>query len=208
MFISLLASLRVFGRAGDPYRHLRTFPFFLLLSLVIESIGVYTSITNRNNLALYVPFSVFGICYFTWIISRMIGKPSVRKLVRGAIAVYALISAMNIYYFQKGLFPTVTYSLGCLMVVMVSIYFFLEIFRSAASVKLVSNPDFWITSALLFWHSCGLPLFGLINYWKGISPVVLVNFASILTILNIFLYLLFTIAFLCMKPRKYISSQS
>jgi hypothetical protein len=47
-----------------------------------------------------------------------------------------------------------------------------------------------------------------VNHWSGISRLVLRNFTQIVTILNVFLYSLFTIAFICIRTRKYSLSQS
>ncbi len=119
--------------------------------------------------------------------------------------IYALAAVLNIVYIQKmQTFHTYTYVIGCLIIVIFCIYYFFELFRLPKSVKLKNNPSFWICSGLLFFYCCGFPLFGLINSWGNISPLILRNFDAIVTILNIFLYSLFTIAFLCrIKVRKY-----
>ena len=138
----------------------------------------------------------------------MISSRGMKKIIRITILSYTIISVSNILLYQKREFHTVTYALGCLIIVYYSIYFFLELFRNPRSVNLVANPNFWICSAILFWYSCGFPLYGFINYWSTTSPLIINNFGAIVTILNIFLYSLFTIAFLCMNPRKYSSLPS
>ena len=122
---------------------------------------------------------------------------------------YALTAVINIVFIQKmKAFHTVTYAFGCLLIVVVCIFYFLELFRNPKSVKLTSNPAFWICSGLLFFYCCGFPLYGLLNFISGIS-LIINNFFAIIIILNIFLYSLFTIAFLCrLKIRKYTSLPS
>jgi hypothetical protein len=104
-------------------------------------------------------------------------------------------------------FHTVTYSLGCLAVVSACFYYFFELFRLPKSVKLIRNPAFWICSGLLFFYCCGFPLYAFISLWNRVRWVIN-SFGSIITILNIFLYSLFTIALLCSKTPKYSSSSS
>jgi hypothetical protein len=50
-------------------------------------------------------------------------------------------------------------------------------------------------------------LYGFINVWATV-PFIVKNFGAIITILNIFLYSLFTIAFLCVITPKYTLSSS
>ncbi len=118
---------------------------------------------------------------------------------------YILIAVTNILFIQKiKAFHTVTYAFGCLLIVAACIYYFFELFKIPKSVELKKNPAFWICSGLLFFYCCGFPLFGMFNFLSDISKLIIKNFYNIITILNIFLYTLFTIAFLCrLKIRKY-----
>ena len=208
IILNLAVSLKVFSKKNTDFPYLKTFPVFLIVTLCVEYFGTYLYSVGYNNLILYNLFSILECCYFQWLISRMVSSRSIKNVMRMTILFYAALSLGNIFLFQTKGFHTVTYSLGCLIIVIECIYFFLELFRNPKAVNLVSNPNFWICSAILFWYSCGFPLYGFINYWSKISRLVVVNFESIVTILNIFLYSLFTIGFLCMKPRKYISSPS
>ena len=132
------------------------------------------------------------------------------KIIRFTLALYSLVAVVNIIFIQKMMaFHSVTYALGCLLVVVFCIYYFLELFKNPKSVKLNNKPAFWICSGLLFFYCCGFPLYGLSNFLGDISKLIIKNFFSIIIILNIFLYSLFTIAFLCrLKTRKYTSSPS
>ena len=133
-----------------------------------------------------------------------------KKIIRITLLLYMVIAVNNIIFIQKmKSFHTVTYALGCLLIVIFCIYYFFELFKLSQSVKLKNNPAFWICSGLLFFYCCGFPLFGMFNFLAGISKLIINNFHSIIIILNCFLYTLFTIAFLCrIKTRKYISSPS
>ena len=202
---SFLASLIIFIKPDHSYPYLRLFPFFLLATLIAEGIGSYRSATNQSNLDIYNFFSVFEFFFYLWIISIIVNKKSAKKILRITSITYVIIAVINIIYIQKmKSFHTVTYSFGCLLIVIACIYYFLELFRLPKSVKLQNNPSFWLCSGLLFFYCCGFPLYGLVNYWADISQLVIDNFDKIFTILNIFLYTLFTIAFLCLiKTRKY-----
>ncbi len=188
--------------------YLRLFPPFLFLTLAAEIIGPYLSAHNRSNVALYNFFTVFEFCFYMVLISLMVDNGRVKKNMQISVFFYGLIAVLNILFFQgMNGFHTITYSFGCLVIVSFCVYYFFELFRLPKSIKLSRNPAFWICSGLLFFYCCGFPLYAFMNYWSNYKWVIK-SFDSIVTILNIFLYSLFTIAFLCSKTPKYTLSSS
>lgn len=208
--ISFLASLSVYFILKDSPVYLKLFPPFLFATLIVEIIGSYLSSVKKPNLWLYNFFTVFEFCFYLWIIALIISNKQMRKIIRVFLIVYAVASTINIIFIQKmKAFHTGSYAIGCLLIVAVCVYYFFELFKLPKSVKLKNNPAFWLCSGLLFFYCCGFPLYGMFNFLSGISKLIIRNFYSIIIILNIFLYSLFTIAFLCrLKTRKYTSSPS
>jgi hypothetical protein len=203
--LSFLISLSLFYRIKG-FSYLKLFPPFLFVTLVTEILASYFWSIGRNNLGLYNFFTVFEFCFYLFVIRLIIGSKKVKIIIQLTCILYAIAAIVNILFIQSmKTFHTVTYSIGCLLIVIFCIYYFLELFRLPRFVNLVANPAFWICSGLLFFYCCGFPLYGLVNYWQDISPLVLNNFTTIFTILNIFLYSLFTIAFLCNKTMNYTS---
>ncbi len=206
--ISFLASLLVYNKKKTPL-YLNLFPPYLFLTLTAETWGTYLWSMGKNNLLLYNLFTTFEFCFYFWVISEMIKSKKIKKVVLLTIPFYILCVVINFIWGQTlASFHTITYSLGCLLIVIFCIYYFLELFRLPKSVKLQKDPSFWICAGLLFFYCCGFPLYGLINYWSEISILVVLNFDKIFTLLNIFLYTLFTIAFLCTRTEKYTSLPS
>ena len=206
IFISFIASLSVYSTSQTSSPYLKLFPPFLLTTIVIEFLGTYLASIRKSNLTLYNFFSVFEFCFYLFVISLIISNKKMKKVMFIAMIVYALIAISNIIFIQKlKAFHTVTYAFGCLVIVAACVYYFFELFKMPGVVKLKNNPAFWICSGLLFFYCCGFPLYGMFNFLSGISRLIIRNFYSIIVILNIFLYSLFTIAFLCrLKVRKYI----
>ena len=203
--ISLLVSLLVYKKPTRFY--LKLFPPFLLLTLIAEIYASWLYTVGKNNTAIYNFFSTFEFCFYLFIISIIIKEITVKRIIRVTVLLYAIAAVINIVFILKMKeFHVTTYTVGCLLIVVFCIYYFGELFRFPEQGKLLHNPAFWICSALLFFYCCGFPLYGLINQWNGISRLVLEHFVDIVTILNIFLYSLFTIAFLCTRTRKYTSS--
>jgi len=203
--ISFVSSLLVYSYPKTSYYYLRMFPPFLLATIITEVLGSYLSSIHRPNVALYNFFTVFEFCFYLYIINLIISNEKIRKVIKVVIMLYILIAVTNILFIQKiKAFHTVTYAFGCLLIVAACIYYFFELFKIPKSVELKKNPAFWICSGLLFFYCCGFPLYGMFNFLSDISKLIIKNFYNIITILNIFLYTLFTIAFLCrLKIRKY-----
>lgn len=206
--LSFLVSLTIyFSRKPIPFP-IKLFPPFLGATLLVESTSQYLASKGVNNIALYNFFTTFEFGFYLYFISLVIHSSAAKKAIYATIVLYTLAAVINIRFYQgMKIFHSVTYSVGCLLIVIFCIYYFLELFRVSRSIKLKYNPTFWICSGLLFFYCCGFPLYAFINYWSSIQ-IVVDSFDEIFNIVNSFLYLLFTIAFLCIRSRKYTLSQS
>ena len=209
IFLSFIISLLVYKGTSDKFLYLKIFPPFLLLTIATESFCQYLASVGKNNITIYNFFSVLEFCVYIWLISLIITSKKVKFIAMIVLVLYFVLAVLNILFVQgPKVFHTISYSIGCLLVVAFCIYYFLELFRQPKSDGLVNNPAFWICTGLLFFYCCSFPLYGLMNIWANISPLLIRNFQKIANILNIFLYTLFIIAFLCNRTRKYTLSPS
>lgn len=202
--ICFVVSLSLFFKLKPEHRILRIFPFFLLITLVAEMWGYYLWETGDNNNPMYNYFSTFEIVFYLFILGRTQSSKRISRIIYTLIPIFIAFATINIEFIQgRGIFHTISFSVGCLLIVFFSILYFLDLLRSPKNEPLLTNPVFWICSGLLFFYICGFPLFGLVNIWANLAPILIKNLDTIITILNIFLYSLFTIAFICIRTRKY-----
>ena len=194
--ICFLASLALFFQASQS-RYLKTFPFFLLITIIIEIAGNLLAKKKVDVTPMYNVFTTFEFIFYLYILRSIIYNVRVKKIILWLIAFYPVLVLINRTFFQTNTFHTTTYSLGCLLIVAACIYYFYEIFQTTHSVNLVREPAFWICSGLLFFYTCTFPLVGLWNHLHGLPRIILLNLSAILQFLNILLYSLFSIAFLC-----------
>ena len=177
---------------------LRLFPFFLAFTLVVEVLGWQLSRKVDNNLDLYNFFSLAAFTYYMYILMEVIYSKRVKKVILIIMSVYVIISLINILFVQKiSSFHTMTYSIGCFLIVIISMYYFYELLRLPRAIDLKKEPAFWIAAGLLFFYICTLPVLGVINYLFSIPGVLGRRLEDIIAILNVLLYSLFTIGFLC-----------
>jgi hypothetical protein len=201
VFLSFLASLTTYFRKGTRL-FLKIFPFFLFVTLIVEIVGQYLSDHKRNNTLLYNFFGVFEFTFYFWILRLIIRNAVAKKIIFHLLWIYPIISLVNIFFIQKlNIFGTITYSLGCLFIVVITIYYFFELFQLPPAIPLLREPAFWICSGLLLYYCCSFPMFALMTHLGKNTPrFITKNLDNILNLLNILLYSSFTIAFLC-RPR-------
>src|SRR5690349_14763510 len=135
--LCLLVSLTVFSKSYKKEVYLKLFPPFLLVALIVEILTGYMASKGKNNVAILNFFTVFEFCFYLLLLSYIITNARIRKVTRTMIWIYAVVSVGNILFYQGMKTPhTITYSLGCLLIVSGCIYYFLELFRIRKSGRL------------------------------------------------------------------------
>jgi hypothetical protein len=200
--VAFLASLSIYRRPPVEL-HFRIFSFYLLYDCISQTYGQYQALHVRNTILYSNLTTIVSFCFYIYLMRVIIRSPKAKRILLYCLVAFPLISAINLFLVQKsGVFQTMTYSLGCLLIVGACIYYFWELFQSKNSVNLAREPSFWICSGLLFNYTCLFPEYGLVNYISTDRAVIQV-LVVVLDFVGILLYLSFTIAFLCRpKPTK------
>ena len=186
--------------------YLKLFSPFLGITILVEGYGRYLRDHGDNNNLLYSFFTAIEFVFYLYMLSCMISNKKMRSAIRYILVLNAFIALINILFIQKDRFNSITYSIGCLLIIFFSIYYFFELFRYPQSMELKDEPAFWICLGLLFYYCCTFPLLGLLIFLSAVPRRVLNNLYILLNVMNIVLYTLFIIAFLCrIRIRKYIS---
>ena len=204
MVIAFFASLTLYADSKREM-YLRFFPLFLLICAALETTSDYLVNRSSNNLYISNPFTILAFSYYCLTIYWIIHNRLVKRIILGILAVYPAICLVNAFFIQKMTsFHTVTYSIGCLIIVALCIYYFFELFQQTRTVNLLNSPAFWICSGLLFYYTCSFPLYGVANVLYRIVPhAIIKNLWIVFQLLDVLLYLSFTIAFLCrLRVRK------
>jgi hypothetical protein len=195
--LSMLVGFAVLLQKGRAL-YLRLFPFFLLVALGTEILGWRLSLDDINNTAIYNFFSVAAFIYYMYVIMQVVYSRRVKRIIRFVIIGYAIVSLFNILFIQKlNSFHTITYSIGCFLIVVGAIYYFLELFQYPRFIDLKREPAFWIISGLVFFYTCTLPILGMLNFLIPMPVLIRNNIGQLIMILNVLLYSLFTVASLC-----------
>lgn len=197
LYLSFLCGIALYFRRGVEL-YLRIFPIFLLTAILIDFVALWLTRKTGNNVVLFNFYTTYEFCFYLFVLEEIVNNKIAKMIVINLIWIYPCLALGNIFFIQGvNNWHSVTYSLGSFLIIILCIYYFLEIFRLPKSVKLLREPAFWICTGLLFFNCCSFPFLGLANFLQNMPAVLINNLSSILTILNIFMYILFTIGFLC-----------
>ena len=193
----LVASITAFFQKHSPL-YLRICPFYLLVTILVQQIGNYMSRNGIHNALLYNCYSIFEFIFYFFILREIIQNKRIKVVILFILIVYTIIALLNIFSSRtEGAFYSQTYVIGCILIVILCITYFVELFQLPKAANLKNEPSFWICTAILFSYVVTFPYWGLVNFTNTAPKIILENLMNILVIINILSYLLFTIAFLC-----------
>src|SRR5687767_5645138 len=105
--ICLLASFTLFFQASIP-RYLKTFPFFLAFTIIVEITGFLLRKHLFTVNLLYCFFTAFEFVYYLLIIKYIIFNQKAKRTISWILAVYPVLVIINILFIQPGTFHTIT----------------------------------------------------------------------------------------------------
>lgn len=204
ILISFISSLSTLLIKNDKLIY-RLFSLFLLTTFIIEFVAHKMFQKAQNNTFIYNLFSVLEFCFYVFFFHSVLKGYLKKSKIYYIIILYMSLALINIFLIQgKYNFHTYTYILGCMICITLSISYFYFLFKYPRVNSLRKDPVFWISTGLCVYYSCTLPVYGIINFLGNLSVPFYKGFVFIIDFMNIVLYLLFTIGFLCrMSIKKY-----
>ncbi len=183
----------------DPPRYLNSFIIYILITIIVEVIAWWYSIHSKRNLIFYNFYAIINFTYLIFLLRSFMTNARMINIMGVLIVVYPVLSLINLFLIQglNTAFNTYTFLSGCIIVVTASICYFYERIKYPGPHSLLKEPAFWVSTGLLFFYTCSPPLTGVLN---AISLMPFYNYKTLYFInlmVNIILYLLFSISFIC-----------
>ncbi len=202
-FLSSLLSLTV--PANRPY--FRYFPFLLIVTTIVEYYSWYLGEHGKSNVIIYNLYIIYEFGFYMLFLRMLINEYYKGPLILVTIFLYLLLTLVNIFFIQGiNVFHTYTFILGDLIIVTFCVVYFNYFVRYTKVRNLFKEPVFWIVTGLLFSNAFSLPLVGITNFVTSIPERYQRILEFAINFMNILLYLLFTIGFLCkINSRKLLS---
>ncbi|QDH78338.1 hypothetical protein FKX85_04500 [Echinicola soli] len=175
--------------------------FVLLLTvLVFEYVANY--LVENHNLPNLVVYNVFFVYLETILLVlyfyRLMTKKG-KQLIRVGLIGFLMIGVINSLYFQSitEKFQNISFAVAVLLILSCCIWFFFDIFRLKRyqNVNILSVPEFWITTSILFFYSSGFVYFMPIRYFDTMEMQLLELLSNVNRFLAGLMYLIFGFAF-------------
>ncbi|HLZ88766.1 MAG TPA: hypothetical protein VKQ52_16030, partial [Puia sp.] len=122
--IAFLASLTVFFQPAEQ-RYLKLFSMFLFVNGMAETFSNYLAVQHVDNTFFTSLVTIIAFTFYLFLLREIIRGKTAKRVLLFLLLIYPLIALVNILFFQKSGFHTVTYGLGCLLIVGCCIYYFL-----------------------------------------------------------------------------------
>lgn len=194
---AILAAVLSYYRKTFP-AYLKLFPFFLLLTIIVELTAAEMDIRKISNTMLYNIFTTIEFTFYVSLLRKIIKNKTAKDIILVCMFVFPLLVFAEIFFWmKKNGFHSTTYALGCLIIVTICIFYFYELFKLPYFVNLKRDPPFWICCALLFFFSCTFPIYAFANFLNNLPVFISSKIELILDIINSLFYSLLIVAFLC-----------
>jgi hypothetical protein len=180
------------------FLHIKLLPWFLLFTLITELVALLWAYKIGSNYCVYNVYIVSEVCFFTYMLHRMIENSRMRKLlvcILIAYVIFAPISNFLILGIRK--FNMISFIAGGIFLSFFSGYSLNELFKKAIAVSPFKTPEFWVAGSILVLNSCLIPLvlpsaLGL-HFTRGEGRTItflisLVNFIAYPMLIMAFLY--------------------
>lgn len=172
----------------------------LLTVLMFEYVANY--LVEKHHLPNLVVYNVFFVYLETILIVlyfyRLMTKKG-KRLIRIGLTAFILIGLINSLFVQDIMekFQNLSFAVAVLLILSCCIWFFFDIFRLKRyqNVNILSVPEFWITTSILFFYSTGFVYFMPIRYFDTMELQLLELLGNVNRFLAGLMYLIFGFAY-------------
>jgi hypothetical protein len=176
--------------------YLKFFPWFIFLTLLVEITGVYLSFKYGRNLYFYNVFHLLEFLFFGYILYQISHKANAKRVIIYSGCIYLSIKAISFFIQSIRDFHTWSYLVGAFLLVVISAWYLFDFFKESQSNPF-RHPPFSISSGILFFYSCSIPLHLCLNFMINFTVSELKILGNIFLLINIIYYCLFSVAFVC-----------
>jgi hypothetical protein len=185
--------------------HFKWFPVYLA---IIAACEFTASILKQKGIAGYIPLYDFFVIpleflFFHWLYYKGLNKPG-KKITICCSVLYILSFGTEIFFLKntENFFFSLSYSIGNITLLVLSISYFLDLMKSARIVTFNKELFFWINVGVILFYLGTFPYYGLFNLLVKEQYNVFIALTWAMVILNILMYLLFITGFIWGKPKQ------
>lgn len=172
--------------------------------LLAKGISIFTEGSNLPLYHLYIFLEGLGlIAFYKYRFKHL----AIDKYLKGGAVFLGVAIVINALFFQGiWMLPSFTRSLEAIIVLILTLYYFHIVSKEGTVKRLDQSFWFWTSAGLWLYFSSNLMLFMFTNFFTNRSDQLFLGVWSIHAVLNIILYIFYSIAFLCLDRESYSSS--
>lgn len=218
-FLAALAGLFYLRSSAGSTRSLRIFARFLWVILLVEIIGLYTSVgyfSNyryfsfikdtpfERNFWLYNIMKIFSYLVYLNIFISELKTVRFRKILRKLSLAFAVAAALNLIFSDVLFieFSAFTFITGTTLLFLAVAAFYYDTLRSDRVLRFHCSLECYISVGALLWHLCITPLFIYSEYFSLKSPDFVEFHMTTLRWANVVMYSLFAVGFIVQTVKR------
>jgi hypothetical protein len=187
------------------------FPVYLAIITVCEFVGHFFAVRLMLNAVnnLYAFVIPLEFLFFCWLFYKYLPQKHKWTAITGAgCYILALIIEKITIPGPGYFFKSMSYSVGNIVILLLTVLFFINLFISAEILLFRRNIMFWVSIGLIVFYLGTYPFFALYNYYLKKDRSFLEAYAWAMIFSNYCMYLLFTIGFIWGKSISRSSSSA
>ncbi len=186
------------------HTHYRYFLPFMVFILLFETAGHFRLfiINGTNAWAINIEITIEFLFYSIFITYLL--PQNKRKGLLVAIAGLSLFTLIDIFLIQGfGNMATAAFIIQYIMLIALVFIYFSDLMKTKETLNLISIPDFWVSTGLLFYCLVEFLFFSAFSYMTSRNNYASFRLWEVIANLAIFImYSCLGIAFLCFRNKK------
>jgi hypothetical protein len=182
----------------------RTFRFYLLAIVLVETTCNVLAMLSRNNVWLYNLIIPVMYGFQIWVFSRLIRLPRLNIFYWFAYLSFAAFYVRDLAV-QQTLFQIVgnAHSYGTILMIALSILYYYSLFQQEEYIDLYQEAAFWFVTGLFIFNTMSLGMNIFFRQMVKLNVASSIRFAEIIIdILNLILYGSWIRAFICLRAKQ------
>lgn len=168
------------------------------VGLIVELYANKMARAGQSNTFLYNLYTLVEINIYLLVVRNLLSGKTFRKIVLYFVALFNPIALVRLFLFGGfETFDALTYAIGCFVLCCSCIFYFYELFEYQYAIFILQEPSFWLVTALMFYYTLGIPIFGVWTTFIYPPKFIIANYILIIDSLNFVVYLLINLALLC-----------
>jgi len=187
--------------------HWKYLPFYLAFIVLSEYAGEYFVVHHLETLNKEF-FGYFEIpvefLFFFWMFYPSNKNTRFKQLPLICSVIYLVSWLIDIFLLSNHWFwfYSFSYTVGNLLLLILALRYFIQLAMSNDILHFSEDILFWVSSGLLLFYLGTFPYYGLRNTFAVYYHNLFIAYSYIMYVLNILMYLSFTIGFICGKKQN------